>query len=257
MSDILLALRQVRFENRSFWRNPAAAFFTVALPLMFLVIFNVLFGDSEIDRFGGTVSGSAFYVPGITALAVISASYTNIAMMVTISRDRGLLKRVRGTPLPAWAFLFGKIVHATLVAVLLVVIIIAAGAIFYDVDVPTNTMPAFIVTLIVGAAAFSSLGLAMTALIRNADAAPAVVNGSILPLLFISAVFIPLENAPDWLHTLGDIFPVKHFSEALGAALNPLETGSGFELTALIVIAAWGVAGALVAVRYFSWEPRQ
>ena len=257
MNDLLLALRQVRFENRSFWRNPAAAFFTFALPLMFLVIFNVLFGDSEIQRFGGTVSGSTFYVPGIAALAVISAAYTNIAMMVSISRDRGLLKRTRGTPLPAWSFLFGKIVHATLVAVLLVVIITAAGALFYDVDVPTNTMPAFIVTLVLGAAAFCSLGLAMTALIRNADAAPAVVNGSILPLLFISDIFIPLEDAPNWLHNIGNFFPVKHFSEALGAAFNPLETGSGFEPTALIVMAAWGIGGALVAVRFFSWEPRQ
>ena len=257
MNDALLALRQVKYENRSFWRNPAAAFFTFALPLMFLVIFNVLFGDAEIDRFGETVSGSTFYVPGIAGLSVIGAAYTNIAMMVSIARDQGLLKRTRGTPLPAWAFLFGKIVHATLVAVLLVVIVIAAGAIFYDVDVPGTTMPAFIVTLVVGAATFSSLGLAMTALVRNADAAPAVVNGSILPLLFVSDIFIPLEDAPGWLHNIGNFFPVKHFSEALGAAFNPLETGAGFDLTALIVMAAWGVAGALVAVRFFSWEPRQ
>ena len=257
MNDLQLALRQVAYENRTFWRNPPAVFFTVALPLTFLVILNLLFGDDEIDRFGTQVSGSTFYVPGIAALAVISAAYTNIAMMVSIARDRGLLKRTRGTPLPPWAFLFGKIAHATLVAVLLVVIVVAVGAIFYDVDVPTNTMPAFIVTLVVGAASFCALGLAMTGLIRNADAAPAVVNGSILPLLFISDVFLPVQDAPDWLETLGSIFPVKHFSEALGAAFNPLETGAGFEWTALAVIAAWGVGGVLVAMRFFSWGPRR
>ena len=257
MNDLALALRQVKYENRSFWRNPPAAFFTFALPLMFLVIFNLLFGDDEIERFGQTVSGSTFYVPGIAALSVISAAYTNIAMMVAIARDQGLLKRVRGTPLPAWAFLFGKIVHATLVAMLLVVIVTGAGALFYDVEVPAETMPAFLVTLAVGAATFCSLGLAMTALIRNADAAPAVVNGSILPLLFISDIFIPLGDAPEWLRTIGDIFPVKHFSEALGTAFNPFETGAGFEWGALGVMAAWGVAGLLLAVRFFSWEPRR
>jgi len=257
VNQLRLALRQVVYENRSFWRNPAAAFFTIAFPLMFLVIFNLLFGDDEIDRFGQTVSGSTFYVPGIAALGVISAAYTNIAMMVAISRDRGLLKRMRGTPLPPWAFLFGKIVHATLLGVLLVVIVTAFGAVFYDVDVPTETMPAFIVTLMVGAATFCALGLAMTGLIGNADAAPAVVNGSILPLLFISDIFIPLADAPGWLKTLGAVFPVKHFSEALGTAFNPFETGAGFQWDSLAIMAAWGVAGVIVAVRYFSWEPRR
>lgn len=257
MSDWALALRQVAYENRAFWRNPAAAFFTFVLPLMFLVIFNLVFGDAEIERFGHQVSGSTFYVPGIAALSVISAAYTNIAMMVTIARDEGLLKRVRGTPLPAWAFLFGKIAHATLVAVLLVVIVTIAGALFYDVDVPTDTMPAFIVTLVVGAAAFSALGLAMTGLIRNAEAAPAIVNGTILPLLFISDIFIPLAEAPGWLHTIGALFPVKHFSEAMGAAFDPFQTGAGFEWDSLAVIAAWGVGGVLVALRFFSWEPRR
>ncbi len=258
MNGLQLALRQVAYENKTFWRNPPAVFFTVALPMMFLVIFNLLFSDDQIDRgFAQEVSGSTFYVPGIAALAVISACYTNIAMMVSIARDNGLLKRTRGTPLPPWAFLFGKIVHATLVALLLVAIVVAAGAIFYDVDVPTNTMPAFIITLIIASASFCALGLAMTGLISNSDAAPAVVNGSILPLLFISDIFIPLQDAPDWLKTFGAIFPVKHFSEALGTAFNPFETGAGFEWVALAVIAAWGVGGVLVALRFFSWEPRK
>ena len=256
MNDLTLALRQVTYENRTYWRNPVPAFFTFAMPLMFLVIFNLFFGDSDFERFGTTVSGSTFYIPGIIALSVISASYTNIAMMVSIARDQGLLKRFRGTPLPAWGFLFGKIAHATLVALLLVVIVTTAGAVFYDVEVPTSTMPAFIVTLIVGAAAFCSLGLAMSALIRNADAAPSIVNATLLPLLFISNIYISIENAPPWLNTVGNIFPIKHFSEALGRAFNPLETGSGFDVTALAVMAAWGVGGVLVSVRFFSWEPR-
>ncbi len=257
MNDLALALRQVKYENRSFWRNPPAAFFTFVFPLMFLVIFNLLFGNEDLDLPGGTANVSTFYVPAIAALSVISAAYTNLAMMVAVARDQGLLKRTRGTPLPAWSFLFGKIAHATLVALLLVAIVAAAGVIFYDVDLPSNTMPAFLLTLAVGAATFSSLGLAITAVVPNSDAAPAIANGTIMPLLFISDVFIRTEDAPSWLNTIADIFPIKHFSEALQTAFNPFETGAGFEFGDLAVMAAWGFAGLLVAVRFFSWEPRR
>lgn len=257
MSDVALALRQLKYENLTFWRNPAAAFFTFVFPLMFLVIFNLVFSDEDFAIPGGSASASTFYVPSIAALSVISACYTNIAMMVTISRERGLLKRKRGTPLPPWVFLFGRIVHATLIAFLLVAIVTAAGALFYDVDVPTSTMPAFLVTLAIGAASFCSLGIAITSSISNADAAPAVVNATILPLLFISDVFIPLDDAPRWLLIIGDLFPVKHFSEALQTAFNPFEEGAGFEPGRLAVIAAWGVAGLLASARFFSWEPRR
>jgi len=257
MSDLALALRQLKYENRSFWRNPPAAFFTFVLPLMFLVIFNAVFGNDELDVRGGTANGSTFYVPGIAALSVISACYTNVAMSVAISRDQGLLKRTRGTPLPAWAYLFGRIAHATIIAMLLVAIVTAAGVLFYDVDVPSNTLPAFIVSLALGAAVFSALGLAITAAIPNADASPAIVNASILPLLFMSDVFIPLQEAPAWFRWIGEAFPVKHFSESLQTAFNPFETGSGFEPERLAVMAAWGIVGLLAAGRFFSWEPRR
>lgn len=257
MSAMRLAVRQVGFENRAFWRNPAAAFFTVILPLLFLVLFNAIFGDDTIDIEGGRADISVFYVPGIAALSVISACYTNIGMMVTISRDLGVLKRVRGTPLPAWAYIFGRVVQAMFVAVLLVAIVTIAGALLYDVDVPGETFGAFVLTVVVGAAAFCALGLALTVAIPNADAAPAVTNGTILPLLFISDVFIPLQDPPGWLDFLGDLFPVKHFSEALQASYNPYTDGAGFEWGHLAVVAAWGIAGALVAVRFFTWEPRR
>ena len=114
------------------------------------------------------------------------------------------------------------------------VVVTAAGALLYGVDVPTNTMPAFIVTLIVGAATFCALGLAIVTVIPNADASPAVVNASILPLLFVSDVFIPLDDAPGWLTTFADIFPVRHFSLALQTSFNPFETGGGLPVGPLV-----------------------
>ena len=257
MNPLVLALRQMRYENRAFWRNPAAAFFTVVFPLMFLVIFNLLFGNDTLELPQGDVKTSTFYVPAIAAMSVISACCTNIAIGICFSRDQGLLKRIRGTPIPSWAFLLGKIGQATLVAVLLVVIVTVAGPLVYDVDVPTNAMPAFVIAVVVGAATFSTLGLAVTGLIPNADASPAVVNASVLPLLFISDVFIPLQDAPAWLTTVADIFPVRHLSLALQAAFNPFEQGAGFEWLHLGIMVAWAAGGLILAIRFFTWEPRR
>jgi ABC-2 type transport system permease protein len=258
MSGFALALRQVRYENKSFWRNPAVAFFTFVLPLIFLVILNALLADDTTAVDGGEVELSNFYVPAMAALSIVNACYTNIVMTVSIARDEGLLKRVRGTPLPGWAYLFGRIVHATLIALLLVVIVIAFGAVFYGVDVPTQTMPAFIVTIVLSAATFCALGLAVSSFVPNAQAASAIANATVLPILFISDVFVPLgDDPPSWIDILGNIFPVKHLAEASLTAFNPYETGWGFEWWDLAVIAPWGVIGTVVAVRYFSWEPRE
>ena len=191
MSTVGLAIRQARYENRAFWRNPAAAFFTFVFPLMFLVIFNVVFGDRDIEVEGGTIDTSTFYVPAILAMSIINACFTAIAQIIAFQRDRGVLKRLRGTPLPGWAYLAGRIGHAILVALLLVVIVVAFGVVLYGVDLQSEKLPAMAVAILVGAGAFCALGMAMTAFIPNADAAPAVVNAVILPLLFISDVFIP------------------------------------------------------------------
>ena len=257
MNSFTLALRQIRYENRAFWRNPLSAFFVFVFPLMFLVIFNLLFGTRELVLPGGTTNTSTFYVPAIVAMSVIYTCFNNVSIGVCFARDQGLLKRIHGTPLPGWAFLFGRIVHSILLAILLVAIVTAVGALFYGVDVPTNTVPAFLLTLTVGAATFCALGLAITAVIPNAEASPAVVNVMILPLLFISDIFIPLEDAPAWLTTVADIFPVKHFSSAMHTAFNPFETGAGFEWINLLVLAAWLVGGLVVSIRFFSWEPRR
>lgn len=255
MNDVALALRQVVYTNKSFSRNPVAAFFTLVFPIMFLVIFSLVFGNQTIRVAGTKVTVATFYVPAITSFAVMTACYTNIAISLTFQRDLGVLKRTRGSPLPAWAYMFGRIAHAVLLSILLVIICAGFGWIFYGAALPGRTLPAFLLTLVVGAATFCALGIAVTAVIPNADAAPAVVNASLLPLLFISNVFIPLQNAPAWLDTFSKIFPVRHFADALvGSYFSP--TGSGLYGNDLLVMGVWGVVGVVIAVRFFSWEPR-
>ncbi|MGH2820729.1 MAG: ABC transporter permease [Actinomycetota bacterium] len=246
MHTFALALRQLRYENKVFWRNPPRAFFTFAFPLMFLFIFTLLLGDGD---------AATFFVPSITAFSVITACGTNVAMTICFARDEGKLKRIRGTPLPSAAYIAGHMMHSCLIALLLVIIVCSVGAALFDVELPTDTLPAFLLTLTVGAAAFCSLGLALTIPVPNADSAPAIVNAVTLPLLFVSGVFFPLEGAPGWLRSLADVFPVKHFVDALLAAFG-VQGEIGLKGGDLLVIALWGLAGALLSVRFFRWEPR-
>jgi ABC-2 type transport system permease protein len=257
MSDAGLLALQVRTTNKAFWRNPASAFFTFAFPLMFLVIFTALLGSGSVEVAPGVViQQDSYYVAAMAAFAVITATYTNLAISVSFTRDAGILKRTRGSPLPAGIYLGGRVAHAVLISIVLVLITAAFGVAFYQADVPTGVLLwEYFVTVVVGAMAFSALGLATTALVPNADAAPAVVNAIILPLLFLSGIFIPLEGAPQWMIVFGDIFPVKHFAEAmLGSFYGP---PLQFEWVDVLVVAAWGVVGLAVAIRFFSWEPRR
>jgi ABC-2 type transport system permease protein len=258
MSDAGLLLRQVRATNRAFWRNPASAFFTFVFPLMFLVIFTALLGSGRVEVARGIfLEQDRYFVAAMGAFALISATYTNLAVSVTFTRDAGILKRTRGTPLPAWVYLSGRVAHAVLVSLLLVAITAAFGVLVYGADVPTGSLLGrYVLAVVIAAMAFSALGLATTALVPNADASPAIVNAIILPLLFLSGIFIPLgDDAPTWVKVVGDLFPVRHFADAVvGSFYGP---PLPFEWVDLLVVAGWGVAGLLLAVRYFSWEPRR
>jgi ABC-2 type transport system permease protein len=254
MSAVALTLTQVRYVNKAFWRNPSAAFFTFAFPLMFLVIFTALLGEGQVRVGGHLVHQSTYYVAAMASFAVITACYNHIAIGLTVQRDGGVLKRTNGTPLPAVAYFAARVLHALLVAVLLVAITVAFGRIVYDAEVPTGvTLARFLVMLVVGAAAFCALGFAITAVIPNDEAAAPIVNATILPLLFLSGIFIPLgDNAPTWITWTARIFPVKHFADGLQAGF----LGTDFQWNDVLIVGVWGLAGLLAAARFFTWQPR-
>jgi ABC-2 type transport system permease protein len=258
VSALGLTLRQVRFTNKAFWRNPASAFFTFAFPLMFLVIFTSLLGSGRVEVAPGVfIDQGSYYVAAMTTFAVITACYTNVAVSIAFQRDAGILKRARGTPLPGSAYLSGRVLHATIVAIILVALTAGFGVLFYDATIPSGALLAeFVVVLVVGAGSFAALGLATTTIVPNADAAPAVVNAIILPLLFLSGVFIPIgADAPLWIRTVGRVFPVRHFAEAMIASFygRPFV----FEWSDVLVVGVWGLAGLALAARFFAWEPRR
>jgi len=249
-----LLWRQFRAQNKLFWRNPFAAFFTLAFPLMFLLIFNGINTNQKIESLGG-IRFAQFFTPGILVFAVVSACYVNMATSVPINRDEGVLKRVRGTPLPAWIYLTARICTAVYMAFIGASLMVLVGVLAFHVKVFWHLLPAAFVTMLFGTTCLCALGLAIAAIVPNGEAAPAFANFTWLPIAFVSDIFYPTNGTAAWVQTAGNIFPIKHFAIAMESDFSPFTRGSGFEWNHLRVIAIWGLAAAFFAVRRFKWEP--
>lgn len=240
---------QICYEQLSFWRNPQSAFFTFVFPVMIVVIFGAVFHGSRPSSFYGGLTGLQYYIPTIAALSVLGACYSQLAVNLSIRRQHGILKRIRATPLPAWTYFAGLVAHCVVVSIVEVALIVAVGR-FYRVPLPSH-WAAIIVSLVLGAASFCTLGVAVASLVRNADAAPAVVQFILFPLVFVSGTYFPIHSAV--LNGIAGALPVRPFNEAL---IGPFGHHTGFDWPHLGVLLAWGTAGAIVAINRFRWDPR-
>ncbi len=245
---------QIGFDLLIFRRNPAATFFTVVLPLIFLVIFTSIFGNETLSN---GAKAATLYVPGILALAIISATAVNLAITMTARRERGILKRVRGTPIPPWVFVAAQALAGFAISALMTVVIIVVGRLAFGVTLNAAGIPSLVLSVLIGAVSFAAIGLALTTIIPSEDAAPAVTNAVMLPLYFISDVFITGDQVPDWVATVGSLFPVRHLSHALQDSFDPFFDGTPWPWNHWLVIAAWGSAAAAVTLRGFRWTPRR
>jgi ABC-2 type transport system permease protein len=248
-----LVLHQARYDLMSFLRNRQARFFTLVLPVLFLVIFVGVFGNDTVKATG--VKASTYYVPGISALAIIAASFVNLVIAITAQREAGILKRRRVTPVPAWVLIDGRTLTAMAVSLTVMTVLLAVGRVVFDVRLPTSTVPGVALTAIVGSATFCILGYAFSTAIGSEDAAQPMVQAVVLPLYFISGIFIPNVNLPSWLQDVARIFPVQHLADGLHHAYDPSVRGSGILWGDIAVLCLWAAAGLVVALRRFSWVP--
>jgi ABC-2 type transport system permease protein len=256
MSSSGIAFRQVGFEQKSFWRNPASAFFAFLFPIIFLVVFATLFKGQSVEVGTVTTTYDNYYIPALVAFGVMGACFTNISVTLSLRRDNGILKRLRGTPLPPWAFIAGVVGSSIIVSVVLALLTTGFGILVYGINVPQH-FGAAAVTIGVGALAFCALGIAMTIAIPNAEAAPAIVNGVFLPIVFISGTFFPVPSS-SVLAQIAEWFPVRHFINAMFTAFDPgHQSATGFNGTDLLIMAAWGAGAVILAVLRFRWEPRK
>lgn len=250
---VSLVWQQFLYQNKVFWRTPIAAFFTIVFPLMLLVLFTAIFGNEEIEGLG--ITTAQYFTPGLAVFAAVSATYTNLAIGTAIARDNGILKRIRGAPIPPWGYIAGRVASSVYLAFLAMALMMAVGVVFYGVQIIARTLPAALLTFVVGVSCFAALGMLVAAISPNGDATPAITNATLLPVAFISNIFFPIENPPRWMEIAGNFFPLKAFAEAFRDAFDPTLTGSQFHWPQIGYLLLWGVVAGLLAIRFFRWEP--
>lgn len=270
--------REIRHQHRVFWRNPVAICFTLALPVLTLPLLQAINQGAFVDTPAasgfipdgftrGDVEVASQYVTGLRVpfaqyLAPMSAAYAvaiacmaHLANRTAIARDLGILKRVRGTPLPASVYVAGLVGASITLAVLMAVAAVGVGVVAWDVQVIGRLLPGASVALLVGVVTFCALGLGLGTLVPNSTAAPAITYSLLVPLGMLSSVFFPPEIAPDWMHDLGSALPLQPFGQALFAGFSPDTASPGILWGELAKVAAWGAVGVVVTIRGFRRDP--
>ncbi|MBX0300387.1 ABC transporter permease [Cryobacterium sp. 1639] len=249
-----LALAQVGYALRALWRSRTVLIFTFGLPLVWLVIIGVVAGNETVDAASG-VRLMQFVTPIAVAMGTFFGTYPTLATSLSEARETGVLKRLRGTPVPAAAYLVGQVGAAVLLALSSFVLTLVLAAVAYGVEVRAETALALAVTVLVGIASFSALGLAVAMLATTAALAQAISIGTAIVLAFISGLFVVGGELPAVLSNIAGVLPLKPYADALTDQFDPFLTGAGWDLAALAIIAAWGVAGAALAGWAFRRQP--
>lgn len=258
-----LLVSQISMQCLLFFRRPGATFFTLGLPVVLLLLFAAVFGEGFERRTG--VSVAQFYAPALAVFGAISAAFTYLAGSTASARDRGVLKRVRTAPVPPAIYFAARIASAGLIAVIAMLLLMAIGGIILGTQMDAVRLPAAILAALFGIVAFAACGMAVVAFVRSGDTAQAVTNALVLPLGFISGVFVhPSAGIPQWIATISELFPMRPFARAFTGAFDSRLQGSGFAwdsannayavLPDLLVLALWTAVAAWVALRWFRWE---
>jgi ABC-2 type transport system permease protein len=240
-------------------RTPRTLVFTILFPLIFLVLFNSIFikgGDQTVTLPTGLkLSAQSYFTAGIVAYSVALSTFTTLAVTVTTQRERGQLKRLRGTPMPAWTFIAAQVLRATAQALAMTLLLVGIGALAYGVEFPGSSFLGFLVYVALGTAVLCTLGIALTPFTPTVDAASTIAPFSVVILAFVSGVWIPVDQLPHWLEQVGRIFPLFHLALGLQSTLSPQASGLGLEGDNIRPLILWAAIGGFVAVRRFRWEP--
>lgn len=260
MSSRAMVLAQARMAILVALRTPRTVIFTMAFPIVLLVLFNSIFnaGGNETTTLPDDLklSAEAYFTAGIIAYAAALSTFTTLAVSLTTQREHGQLKRYRGTPMPPWTFIAAQIIRAEAQALAMASVLLAIGAVAYGIPIPASTFPAFVLYLLLGTATLCSLGIALSAFTPTPDAASTIAPFSVVILSFVSGVWIPVETLPSWLETIGKLFPLYHLALGLQTTLAPGASGAGLDLGNLAALVIWSLVGIRIATRRFRWEPQ-
>ncbi|HEY7018722.1 MAG TPA: ABC transporter permease [Gaiellaceae bacterium] len=246
-----LFVHELKGELLLYTRSRELAFFTFLLPMVFFVLLGSTYGNDTVDG----VRGSDFLEAGMIGYGAISIAFAGLAIVLVIRRENGLLKRLRATPLPAWAYITAVLLAFLAAFAVEVIGLIVLGRVLFGIGFPDEIV-SLVLALLLGAVAFCGLGIGLAGLIRSAEGASAVVNAIYLPAAFLAGAFFSPRHFPEVLRAIADVLPLTYFLRLIrNVMLHGHDIWS--QGTNVAVIAAWGIAGLILALRYFRWEPRE
>jgi ABC-2 type transport system permease protein len=251
---VKLFRHQLAGEQRLYWRSRELAFFTFLFPLIIFVLLASVYGHDRIKK-EHNVPAKEYLLAGILGYGLVSTAFAGLAIVLVIRRESGVLKRLRGTPLPPATYLGSVIASTVIVYAIEAVALILLANVLYDVELP-HEWPSVILAVLFGTLAFAAMGIALTGVIRSGDGASAVVNAVYLPVSFLAGAFWSAQSFPHFLEVISEVLPLTHFIRLMrNIVLLHQPIWDNWEQVA--VVAAWGLAGLIVSVRTFHWEPRE
>lgn len=246
-------------ELKEFFRQRESVVFTLMFPVILLVVFGAVL-DYQI---GGGVTFTQYFMAGVIAAGILGASLQNMAIGIATERSDGTLKHLAGTPMPKAAYFIGKVVQVLAVTVATIAILLVVGTVLYGIDLPSGTQwLTFAWVALLGSAACTLLGIAVSSLPKNGRSASAMVTPFALVLQFISGVFFRFDQIPTWMQSIASVFPLKWMAQGLRSvflpdALAAQEPAGSWELGRVaLVLGVWVVVGLVLCVRTFRWRDR-
>lgn len=250
-----MILHTLRYELLALGRNKRARIFTLAFPVLLLVVLSGIGGDTQTTYGGAPVSLERFFLPGILAMSLITACFASLVQIVVTRRQLGVYKRRRATPVPAFALVSAQTIATTIIGVVSAAVLLVVGRAAFDIGIGLGPLLAVLLTFVVGSLSLCAIAFAVASVIPSPETAQPVVQFVMFPLLFISGIWFSRDDMPSWLTTVADLFPVAHLADALHQGVEASSFGDALAPGHLAILVLWGAAAALLASRRFSWMP--
>jgi ABC-type multidrug transport system permease subunit len=242
-------LDQVRWAVRTTLRDLSAVVFAIGMPVGLFAFAMTSSDDAATAPHGAPFA--PYVAGGMIAWGVAVNGFINLPGVVAQARERGVLARLRGTPLTPALYLAGRVGSAAWLGLVTAALVVGVGVAFFGLRLTLVGSMAIIALVLVGTVTLAAGGLALSAALPTAKAVTAVGLGVLLPLAFISDVFGFGAVLPAWMSTAASLMPLKHLANLLTVALD---AGAPVGTTPFLVVGAWLVLGAVVALRTFRWR---